>query len=552
MALTIAVVGKGVIANADSLTADTGGLGTGTWEELGGGTIAVSGVAVQGGSAIAGGYSDKDGWQYFDIGAGNELDFTPTTGTEESQIVYLWVQMPALSQLDTLVNNGLRCRIGTDTTNYREWTIASNDDSNGWLGGWWCFAIDPTKTGTVTDTGTYNIASIRDFGFYINTSSAGRGDNFFADRIVVGKGIRITGTSTTGWQDVVDYCIASSTVLGMVQEREGIIYSLGKIWIGDAVNQAANVSFADSGRIIKFAKSEYYSGSAWISSIDIDSFGIVIEDHASYTTTFQDGILVGTDQGRSGSAIIGNDNEDISIDLYGGNHADSVTLCYGTKFENIQGTFNSGDDVGHKFLSCTFVNCAQFDPVGAPVMRNCTFAETSDVDAALLWNESIDIQKSTFIANTLGAAIEHPASAGSPYDYYDLVFSANTFDGLNTSGTDITVNNNGTSDASLDEGANTITYLSSATLSMTVKDESGTEVVGAFAYIDDNNITPFIMNITTNASGIASTGHTAGAVADATWRVRKYGYKPYKAIADVPASGVKDIPVTLIIDPQQI
>ena len=60
------------------------------------------------------------------------------------------------------------------------------------------------------------------------------------------------------------------------------------------------------------------------------------------------------------------------------------------------------------------------------------------------------------------------------------------------------------------------------------------------------------MNTTTNSSGVASVGHTAGAVADATWRVRKYGYKPFKVIADIPASGTKEIPVTLIADPQQV
>ena len=51
--------------------------------------------------------------------------------------------------------------------------------------------------------------------------------------------------------------------------------------------------------------------------------------------------------------------------------------------------------------------------------------------------------------------------------------------------------------------------------------------------------------------GMGKQQETCGAVTGATWRVRKYGYRPYTAIADVPASGSKDIPVTLIVDPQQ-
>ena len=42
MALTIAIEGKGVIANCDALTNDTGGTGTGDWSELGGGSISLT------------------------------------------------------------------------------------------------------------------------------------------------------------------------------------------------------------------------------------------------------------------------------------------------------------------------------------------------------------------------------------------------------------------------------------------------------------------------------------------------------------------------------
>ena len=547
MALTIAIEGKGVIANADSLTADTGGLGTGTWHELGGGGIALSGVSIQGGSGIAGSYSSKSGWQYFDIQSGSELDFTAGTGTEDGQHVYMWVQMPALSQLDTLANKGLAIRLGSSTTDYREWVIAGNDGSNGWTGGWRCFVIDPTKAGTVTDTGTFDIANVRMFGVWIDTSSSGRGDNFFMDTIMVGSGLRITGTSTTGWLDVMDYCNDfTNRAWGMLQEKDGVYYAYGNMLIGDAANQAANVSFADSGRVIKFATSEFWStGTTWLTGIDIDLSGITIEDHASWTTTFTDGILVGSDNGRSGTLFIGNSLMNVSADLHGGNHADSASLIYGTTIKEFTGALVSGNDIGHKFYAASFVQNNQFDPVGACVIRNCIFAETVDVDSALLWNESIDIQNSAFIANTTGAAIEHPSAVGTPYSYTDMVFSGNTFDGLNSSGTNITVNNNGTSNAADDEGANTITYISSVPITITVQDEAKVPIENAQTsiYLVETPPRTEIMNKDTNASGIATESFTDTPPVQAILKVRKSDslddprYTAYSDIVTIDSNG---------------
>jgi len=77
MALTITIEGKGVIANCDAENNDTGGTGTGDWSEQGGGTMSLStDVFLVGSSCISGQYASKSGFQQFDIGAGNELDFT--------------------------------------------------------------------------------------------------------------------------------------------------------------------------------------------------------------------------------------------------------------------------------------------------------------------------------------------------------------------------------------------------------------------------------------------------------------------------------------------
>ena len=437
MALTITIEGKGVIANSDSIASDTAG---GSWAEDGLGTMSLSTETyLYGSSCVATAYSNKAGWSYYDIGSGNELDFTPTTGTEAGQFIYMWIFFPTPGLGETVANGGFTIRIGNDASNYRDYMVSASDNLNGWYGDWRCFVIDPTKSGTVADTGTFNLASVRRFGCYVDATANAKGDNLFIDQISVGSGLRITGTSTTGWKDIVDYCTDyPNRAWGMMQEREGIYYIYGNIYIGDSTNQAANVSFTDSARILQFGDTEYYSGTAWVTTMPTTANGITIEDHTSYTTTFSDGVIVGSDNGRSGSTIIGNTNQNVSLDLYGGNNTGSITTLYGTTIKDCSGSINSGNDSDHKFYGCTFVGCNQFDPVGAPVIRNCTFAELYDdgtgnasKNSALLWNSNINIQNCNFIANNhsstdIAHGIEHDA-AGS-VTYTNLYFSGNEVD----------------------------------------------------------------------------------------------------------------------------
>lgn len=472
MALTIAYEGLGVIANADALINDTGGLGTGDWYESGSGTIGTNpDVYLYGSTSIGNQYASKSGWSYFD--RVTALNFG-SGGAQEGQFIYMWINISSKGAFKT--GNSFMIRLGTDINNYRSYLIANKTDSNGWTGGWKLFVVDPTKAGTIADTGTFNTSSVRFIGTWIDTDVSVRADSIFFSQIAVAKGIRITGTSTTGWADAVDYCTNyASRAWGVLQEREGIYYVYGGLWIGSA-SQSSATSFADSGRIIQFGISEYYSsGGAWVTSYPSTANKIVIEDAASYSTTFTDGVVVGTDSGRAGSQFIGDPNSTVSLDLYGGNNASSVTTLYGTVFKNITGTINFGNDADHKYYNCSFSGCNQVDPVGAASLKNCTFAETSSTSGALLWNGSIDITKTKFIANTTGAAIKMPSAAGSPYTYTDLTFSGNTYDVNNTSGSSIEVQKSGTSDPTTYTGSTT-TFTASTTLNIYLVDSDGAAI----------------------------------------------------------------------------
>ena len=522
MALTYAIEGKGVIANADNYSADTAG---GSWGVTGAGGASAGlttdtyyyGTASIS-SAVSG--NNKWAWVYHDIGSGNELDFG-ASGTEENQFIYIWVHCPTIGLSKTLANEGVSIRVGSGTSAYRTFIIAGSDGSNGWDGGWQCFVIDPTKTGSIADTGSPNLSSIRYIGAQLETTATAKGDNLFISQIAVGSGIRITGTSTTGWLDAVTYCTdLSNRAWGMLQEREGIYYAYGNIIIGDTA-MTGNCSFEDSGRVVQFGLSEYWSGTGttFNSSLPTTASGITLEDDntpTTYTTTFGDGVLVGTDNGRSGSTILGNANEDVFLDFDGLANTGSDINLYGTTFKNCTGPIALEDDTQHAYYGVTWQGCSQVVPNGAPVIRNCTFAETDDVDAALLWNATIDIESCAFIANTLGAAIEVTQTTNQDYDA--LTFSGNTNDTLlNNGGNDIDISKSNGSNPTTYEtiGGGVITYVGAAvTVTLSVLDAAGNPVTGArvlvMANSEEASGLPYDDTVTIVNSGTTATvTHTA-------------------------------------------
>ncbi|MGW8177728.1 MAG: hypothetical protein ACWGQW_02870, partial [bacterium] len=269
MALTIAWEGVGVVAYCDALS-DTAG---GTWSEVGGGTIeATTDAFLTGSSCIGGGYSNKSGLQQYQLPS--TLNFG-AGGSQQGQFIYIWIQTSTIYLHESIANEGMKFRVATDTSNYREYIIAAGDNTNGWTGDWKCFVIDPTKPGSVNDTGTYNSSSIAYIGVWLDITALAKGNNILIDMVAVGKGLRVTGTSTTPWQDIADYCTDyANRAWGVVQQREGIIYVYGKIWFG-ASSQAAAASFVETASpVVKFGLSEYYYSGGWVLSHPDDYSGI--------------------------------------------------------------------------------------------------------------------------------------------------------------------------------------------------------------------------------------------------------------------------------------
>lgn len=398
-------------------------------------------IYLQGNQGISFKVSGKSGLCYYDVGAGNELDFD-TGGNQEGELLYMFISITTIGGLETIANNGLAIFIGSSTSNYDYWTIAGSDDFRNFRkgkGGFVCFAIDPRVDYTGQGGTGLTLSSARYFGVYIDMVGSAKSENLIFDTIFTAKGIRLTGSDTDGWGDMVDYCTDySNRAWGVVDydDSKSLIYLKGKIWVGDST-QTAVTSLQDNNRKFKFIHYEYYTGSVWSPMVQDDYGGIVVEDAVSYTTTFDDGILVGSNNGRNGSVFEGDDSLDISIDLYGGNNSSSLTRLYSTQFIKCSGEITWGNDSDHLFYGGVVDQCGQFNPVGAVKIRNCTFSNTVDSfsggnknGSALLWNSNIDIQDCSFIANADVTynphAIQHDVA--TTVSYNNLIFSGNDYD----------------------------------------------------------------------------------------------------------------------------
>ena len=428
-------------------------------------------VLHQGGGSIGFQASSKDGLGCYEMPTGS-FNFSTT---HAGQHVFMWVNVTMPGTVEALATGGLYLVVGSSQTAYKKFLVAAKDYKEVMEKGFARFVFDPTKTATET-VGTPDMTAITLFGVWIDTDETARIDQLFIDRIDVGWGLTVSGTSTDFWNDLALGDIGLNAgirdnMFGGCQKYNDVFFLYGQLNIEQGAS--ANTVISDSAKTVKFVSQQYYNGSAWVDLIADDFFKIEFNDDATYATQVTDGVAVGSDAGRSGSSISGSILHDTEFDVSLLTNASSFVKLYATALLNMRSGITFHSDVDSLFYSGSITASGQFDPKIAK-MRNLIIAETTDIDSALLWNENIDIQDCSFIANTVGAAIEMPSAAGTPYSYTTLFFSGNTYDVLNSSGSAITVNKLSGADPSTYEGS-TVTF--SATYAHTITGlEQNTEV----------------------------------------------------------------------------
>jgi hypothetical protein len=139
--------------------------------------------------------------------------------------------------------------------------------------------------------------------------------------------------------------------------------------------------------------------------------------------------------------------------------------------------------------------------------RNLVFTGYTGEDgyAALLWNSSIDVKNSTFLANrndTLdSAAIEHANTTTATY--YDLVFAGNDYDVyLSAPSGTLTINKDGTSNPTTytTDGSGSVSFVGTKPMDVHVEDSDGNDIANAKVYVQRK--TPVVYT--------SGTGNTSG------------------------------------------
>ena len=430
MALTVNLIGRGLVHQIDavadvSVVKHRGSGGTPSAALADSYKQKTSAVAGEGAVTVT---VNKTGIiLWYDIGAGNELDYTPSTGANEGEMVSMWSQFLAAGILANQndADGGYGVALGTSVTNYDLFSFFGGDTTDIYSGGWTRFVVDPTKTASVVAGTGLDHANVRYFGVFANVgATTARFDNLILDRIDSLSGVQIEGTSTDFITDILALENTEVNQWGIFQAlntEATAIEIAGAVELGD--NTSTVVTTIDGADTVFFsAAPQYYNGTSVVNSVPDDFFKMNIVGNATGATTLNIGIAVGSDAGRNGWTINGNDKYTFNMDFDDGNV--DTNNWYGCNFNKVTGSFSWGTNTTHKLFSANLSGCNQFDPVGAVQLRNVNFVGmfddgTADAsnNSALLWNSSIDIASCNFLANShtgsdVAHGIEHDAIPG--------------------------------------------------------------------------------------------------------------------------------------------
>jgi hypothetical protein len=522
-------------------------------------------IKIQGSASVGYQANNKDGYGWYDYSGTGSFDFD-TSGAEEGQHVFIWLNFTTPGILDLIANHGIYLMLGDSDTTFNCYVIGGSDALDKYNGGWTRFVLDPRKTPSFTIGGGAAINAINRFGVGVETVGSSRADNLFIDRIDVGWGLRIYGTSVDGWADVIEADMNTlANVYGILQEKDGIYFAHGRLEVGDNVGTGAT-AFEDTDRIIRWVSQQYYLSGEWVDMIGDDFFQMSIVSNSSAITAFSDGIIVGsgdTARGRNGSTFLGSDLHITTVDLDDGNNADNTLTLYGTTFRYMDGGISGGGDTDHKMYGCVIDQCSIFDPGGGVVIRNTTFSGTRDENfggSALKWATNMNIKNSNFIANT--AAVDDPHAilhvASGLYQYDNLQFAGNEYDIMFSgalSSDFLTIESLNTANPSTYEVivGSGVDIQNAVFLNVDVKDDVGAVISGvAVAIYTASGIPTQLMNEYTNVLGRAQESYNYLGDMPISIKLRKSSpsssrYFPVNTTGTIGATGF-GVTVTMIGD----
>lgn len=493
-----------------------------TWTNTGTGTLSNNAdVNVQGTNCL----------QDYRASANNRSAYTTLSNVNLiNQNIYIWFSVSKTSILQPKGATGLRVRVYDNNLYWAEWDIAGSDTlpHGGWIPYTFNLSSTPSRTG---GGGTFNPGSVARVE-YLADSVAAKG-YIYVDAIRYGTGLTITGGDAGTPASFESFFTAdndSANKYGVVSKIEGVYFIQGILIVG-ATNQATPTYFKDISKIVVFRDAPVGA-----SFYEVKAQGAADPN----TTTFYLGTKP-VSSGVSGCVIKSagaakykltfSDENIINLGLYG-------CLFIAADVTNLPTASTSREVLNTTFDSCgsIYTSTCKVEYCNAVTATGAGFRITS---------ESHGVANCNLVSCPYGIRF---SSAGT-YTLSNMKFTGSTSADLdNISGGLVTINRSNGTDCQTYTG-NTV-LKDSIDLTMIVKTTAGTPIPGAYAYIDEDDLSPFIMNTTTDPDGKATVNYNGSPMTNSRWRVRKYGYKDFKQLIDTGSVNI-DLPVTLVADPQQ-
>jgi len=408
----------------------------------------------------------------------------------------VWYLCTTAGLLLSKASGGFRMGVsGGGNTGY--WNLTGSDE---YQGGWINLAVDVSRA---VDSGTKptDMSAVTSIFFQQNMSDSGKNtENTWLDNLCVGDGLIAYGDDAGGYFDFEDI-FQGDAGKGFITKYNGQYFVVGSLTLGDSVS-TNGCKFQAKSQIVTFEDRPVNSALYAIDVVD-NGTGVtefILGDKSGTAGIQGCNIRVESISQAAKFSLDGSTDTDVdNFKLYASSFYGGNTITFPSAAANVE------------ILGSSFELCGQVVPDDASV-EGCFFINTSDSDAAVLWNESIDLTESSFIANTTGAGIEMPSSVGSPYAYSGLLFSGNTYDVLNSSGSAIIINKNDGSNPTTYEGS-TVNFLgTTVTTQITVKDLStGSVIDGArvLVWVTDGTNFPYQDVVTITGTGTTATvSHT--------------------------------------------
>ncbi len=345
-----------------------------------------------------------------------------------------------------------------------------------------------------------------------------------------GTGLTATGTAFDITDIAADDDLAANKY-GVLENIDGVIFCQGRLVIG---NDVAVTTFNSTDETLVF-RDRNANGKGIVSSslygVRFDGSGCIADVNG----------LVAKGAGTTDTTRFFFDASDATS---------TVDINASTFIRAGLIDFSSQDNVQNN----VFNNCFQIDP-STSVFTNNSISNYVGTEGGAVIFPAEDTNFKDLVFTNCDNSIEYMNGSDDSSPKFDnIIFDdvSGKYDVYNTSDSTTAIAlTNGSNANSYNPAGELTEFPSSVLLTMTVKDSNGDPINVAYAYIDDDDDTPYIMNKQTNASGIASETWTGGSVVGAIWRVRKYGFKAYSQIVDIGGSNIS-LPVTLVADPQQI